>query len=106
MGFPVGDTRRSNHSLNELGHLGDGVFDRDRWISAVEVVEVDVINFQLRQRLVEGLVDVFWICSYVLETNIALVRTNNPQREKDGHGNSVQLLQVYKETHTIGIRIW
>ena len=64
MGFPVGDTRRSNHSLNELGHLGDGVFDRDRWISAVEVVEVDVINFQLRQRLVEGLVDVFWICSY------------------------------------------
>ena len=34
------------HSLDELGHLGDGVFDRDRGIGTVEVVEVDVINSQ------------------------------------------------------------
>jgi hypothetical protein len=37
------------------------VFDWDRWVSTVEVVEVDVIDSQPRQGLVEGLVDVFWV---------------------------------------------
>ena len=47
-----------HHSLDKLGHLSNGVFDRDRRVSAVEVVEVDVIDSQLRQRLVEGRADV------------------------------------------------
>ena len=36
------------------------MFDRDRWVSTVEVVEVDVIDSQPRQGLVEGLLDVLW----------------------------------------------
>jgi len=32
------------HLLNEFGHGSDGMFDRDRSVSAVEVVEVDVID--------------------------------------------------------------
>lgn len=37
------------------------MFDRDRWVSTVEVVEVDVIDSQPRQGLVEGLLDVLWV---------------------------------------------
>jgi hypothetical protein len=37
------------------------VFDRDRWVSTVEVVEVDAIDSQPRQGLVEGLVDILWV---------------------------------------------
>ena len=51
-------TKRNHHSLDEFGHLADGVFDRDRWIGTVEVVEVDVVDSQPRQGLVEGLMDV------------------------------------------------
>jgi hypothetical protein len=35
------------------------VFDWNRWVSTVEVVEVDVIDSQPRQGPAEGLVDVF-----------------------------------------------
>ena len=49
---------RDNHSLDEFGHLSDGVFNWDRGVSTVEVVKVDVIDTQSRQRLVQGLVDV------------------------------------------------
>ena len=54
-------TKRNHHSLDEFGHLADGVFDRDRWIGTVEVVEVDVVDSQPRQGFVEGLMDVLWI---------------------------------------------
>ena len=37
------------------------MFDRDRWVSTVEVVKVDVIDSQPRQGLVEGLPDVLWV---------------------------------------------
>jgi len=37
------------------------VFNRDRGVGTVEVVEVDVVDSQPRQRLIEGLVDVFWV---------------------------------------------
>jgi len=37
------------------------VIDRDSGVSAVEVVEVDVIDPKPRQGLVEGLVDIFWV---------------------------------------------
>jgi len=52
-------TRGSVHSLDELGHLGNSIFDWDRRVGTVEVVEVDVIDSQPRQGLVEGHVDVF-----------------------------------------------
>ena len=47
-----------NHSLDELGHLSDGVFDGDRGVSVVGVIEVDIIDSQSRKRLVEGLLDI------------------------------------------------
>ena len=47
-----------HHSLNELSHRSNSVFNRDRDIGTVKVVEVDIIDSQPRQRLVEGLVDV------------------------------------------------
>ena len=34
------------HSLDELSHLSDGVFDWDRGVGTVEVVEVDVVDSQ------------------------------------------------------------
>ena len=37
------------------------MFDRDRGVGTVEVVEVDVIDPKPRQGLVEGLVDVLWV---------------------------------------------
>jgi len=37
------------------------VFDRDRGVGTVEVVEVNVIDPEPRQGLVEGLMDVFWV---------------------------------------------
>ena len=59
--FQVGIAWRNHHSLDEFGHLSDGVLDWDRWVSTVEVVEVDVIYSQPRQGLAEGLVDVLWV---------------------------------------------
>ena len=53
--------RNHHHSLDEFGHLSDGVFDRDRWVSTVEVIEVDIIDSQPRQRLIESLADVLWV---------------------------------------------
>ena len=50
--------RWNRHSLDKFGHLSDRVFDRDRWVGTVEVVEVDVIDPQPRQGLVEGLMDI------------------------------------------------
>jgi len=37
------------------------MFDWDRGVGTVEVVEVDVVDSQPRQRLIEGLADVFWV---------------------------------------------
>ena len=53
--------RQNLRSLDEFCHLSDSVFDWDRVISPVEVVEVNVIDSQPRQGLVEGLVDVLWV---------------------------------------------
>jgi len=61
MSIPLANVGRGGHSLDQLGHLGDGVFDWNRGVSAVEVVEVDVIGPQPRQRLGEGLMDVLWV---------------------------------------------
>ena len=45
---------RNSDLLDELGHRSDGVFDRDRGVGTVEVVQVDVIDSQPRQGFVEG----------------------------------------------------
>ena len=44
MSIPICERRGSILSLDELGHLGDGVFDWDRGVGTVEVVEVDVVD--------------------------------------------------------------
>ena len=46
MSVLICDWRGSIHSLDELGHLSDGVFDWDRGVGTVEVVEVDVVDSQ------------------------------------------------------------
>jgi len=61
MSIPLANGGRGGHSLDQLGHLGDGVFNRDRRVGAVEVVEVDALDPQPRQRLVEGLMDILWV---------------------------------------------
>jgi len=50
-----------SYSLDELGHRGDSVFNRNTWVCAVEIVEVDVVDSQPRQRLVASLMDVLWV---------------------------------------------
>ena len=60
----VGNVRWDLHLLDELGHRGDGVFDWDRRVSTVEVVEVDIINSQPRQGFVNGLMNVLRVGLY------------------------------------------
>jgi len=47
-----------SYSLDELSHRGDSVFDRNTLVCAVEIVEVDVVDSQPRQRLVASLMDI------------------------------------------------
>lgn len=49
------------YSLDELGHSGDGVFNRNQAVGTVKVEEVDVIDSQPRQRLVESLMNVLGV---------------------------------------------
>ena len=53
MSILVCELGRNSDLLDELGHRSDGVFDRDRGVGTVEVVQVDVIDPQPRQGFVE-----------------------------------------------------
>ena len=92
-------TKRNHHSLDEFGHLSDGVFDRDRRVGTMKVVEVDGINSQPRQGPIEGLVDILWgglhepIWVSVVETKlgceedlVALSGLLEPMLPSRGHG--------------------
>lgn len=67
------------HSLDELSHRSDGVFDGDRDINTVEVIEVDVIDPQPRQGLVERLADILWVGPHEL---IGIPMTETELRSK------------------------